>query len=93
MCIIHNEMPMHMMSCQSFSSLNTRGVTGTLCRTIWICRGPSMTLYRTIHICRGPSDTLRRTVRIWHEPTGVLYRTVRIYTNPRVDRPSRAIYD
>jgi hypothetical protein len=26
-CIIHNEMPMHMMSCQSFSSRNTRGVT------------------------------------------------------------------
>jgi hypothetical protein len=26
-CIIHNEMPMHMMSCLSFSSRNTSGVT------------------------------------------------------------------
>jgi hypothetical protein len=29
-CIIHNEIPMHMMSCQSFSSRNTRGITSRL---------------------------------------------------------------
>jgi hypothetical protein len=35
-CIIHNEMSMHMMSCQSFSSRNTRGVT--LPRRVIVCQ-------------------------------------------------------
>jgi hypothetical protein len=30
-CSIHNEMLMQMMSCQSFSSSNTRGVTSRVC--------------------------------------------------------------
>jgi hypothetical protein len=69
------------------------GPSDTLRRTIWICRGPSGTLCRTVRICCGSSAILRRTVRIWYEPTSVLRQTVRLYMSPRVDRPSRAIYD
>jgi hypothetical protein len=69
------------------------GSSGTLRRTVWICHGPFGTLCRTVRICCGSSAILCRTVRIWHKPTSVLHRTIRLYTSPRIDRPSRAIYD
>jgi hypothetical protein len=38
-CNIHNEMLMHMMSCQSFSSCNTRGVTVSMRRSTAVGSG------------------------------------------------------
>jgi hypothetical protein len=62
-------------------------------RTIRPHHGPSGASSQTIWICCGPSAILHRTVWIWHEPADVLRRIIRLYTSPRVDLPSRTIYD